>query len=467
MEEEHISAGKIDFVVGSEIQLKDILKTSGINLLLNSIISSGIVSAFITDEKYVILWAEGDSKKIDEIKSSFFPLFDKEGVPKAGALSPLTGEGEPACPAGRGELIRKTFYHEGEPIGHLFISSSGNMEHKFLSSLADIAQTAVDMLIKSGVKRMLTTELHTTIVHQSYEELLDKNRRLSASEKKYIELVETLEQKVEERTSELRKAHSTLLQQEKMASIGQLAAGIAHEINNPIGFIYSNLNTLGKYMLKIKEMLGAYKADSIANDRKTDELYRRLKMDFIMEDIPELVRQSMEGAERVRKIVADLKGFSHIDDSEEMAVDINKEIEKTINILAYESRDKAVFIKEYGEIPLFLCNPGLICQVFLNIILNALQACEGMVEIRIKTHYDGREISVSIADNGPGIPDDIIKRVFEPFFTTKEVGKGTGLGLTIVYDIIKSHGGDITIKSEKGKGTEFMILLPVKEQGNV
>jgi len=436
MEQKAKSDDRIDFVVGSELKLNDILSDSDVIPLLKTIVKAGAETTIIMNEKKEILWAEGImSEQIRDLK-----------------IAPRNSKLE-------------TLYHEGEPIGYLLITIPDSADEKYLAALVKVALTGFDTIIKNTTKRILATELHTNVVQQSYKDLLETNKRLSESESRYRELAQTLEQKVEERTAELKNAYARLLQQEKMASVGQLAAGIAHEINNPLGFIHSNLNTFGNYFKKLREILEFYKSKNQKSGLKikeAEDIYRKLNIDFIMGDIPELIRQSIEGTERVRKIISDLKGFSHIDDAQETFVDINAEIDKTISVLSHESKDRADFVRNYGDLPSFFCNPGLICQVFLNIILNAIQVSKRPVLIKITTYSDGRFIIIAIEDNGPGIPENIIGRIFEPFFTTKDVGKGSGLGLTVSYDIVKTHGGDIEVNSPQGKGTTFTISLPVK-----
>ncbi len=266
---------------------------------------------------------------------------------------------------------------------------------------------------------------------------------------------------------ELKATQSKILQQEKMASIGQLAAGVAHEINNPIGFISSNLGTLKKYIDRISDFITA-QSDAInkSGGAPLEELNRMresLKLDFIIEDTRELIDESIDGAERVRDIVLNLKNFSRVDKAESHHADINECIESTIKIVWNEIKYKAELKKDYGDIPLTKCYPQQLNQVFMNILVNAAHAIGKKGEISVKTWNGDGSIHVSIADTGCGISEKNINKIFEPFFTTKEVGKGTGLGLSIVYDIIKKHDGDISVKSEVGKGTEFIITIPVVE----
>lgn len=270
--------------------------------------------------------------------------------------------------------------------------------------------------------------------------------------------------------SELKSTQSRMLQQDKMASIGQLAAGVAHEINNPMGFIISNLNSLKKYTDKvisftnfqteaIEKLLLNVDVHQIADDLKAQK--KTLKLDYILSDLDNLIRESLEGAERVKKIVQELKSFSRIDATDFKAEDINEGLESTIKIVWNELKYNATVTKEYGDIPKTICNLGQLNQVFMNILVNAAQAMETQGEIIIRTSSDNDNIYVTISDTGAGIPADKLDRVFEPFYTSKDVGKGTGLGLSIAYDIIKKHNGEIRVESEVDKGTTFTLVLPI------
>ncbi len=296
-------------------------------------------------------------------------------------------------------------------------------------------------------------------------------KRLTKQLENNQHLLEKKHEELEAAYERLKSAQSQILQQEKMASIGQLAAGVAHEINNPTGFIMSNLNTLLKYSMKIKEFVSAQtevldtipKGIQISKDSidKLNEKRRAIKFDYIIEDISSLVNESIDGAQRIKRIVQDLKSFSRVDEAEYKLADINAGIESTINIIWNELKYKAVIIKELGDVPRTICNLGQLNQVFMNILINAAQAIKGSGEINIRTWNDADKIYISISDTGMGIPEDKLNRIFDPFFTTKPVGEGTGLGLSIAYDIVRKHEGDITVKSELGVGTTFIISIPV------
>ena len=260
-------------------------------------------------------------------------------------------------------------------------------------------------------------------------------------------------------TQERQQMQSFVFQQEKLASVGQLAAGVAHEINNPIGFISSNLGTLKKYIAKFMEYIAASMAGQ--EPEELQQLRKSLKIDFISNDINELISESVEGTERVREIVQNLKSFSRLDEVKCKEADINECLENTLKVIWNELKYKATVSKEYGKLPPIKCYPQQLNQVFMNFLVNAAQAIENRGEIRIKTWQDGKNIFVSISDTGQGIPAENISKLFEPFFTTKETGKGTGLGLSITHEIIQKHKGRIDVASKVGRGTTFTVTLPV------
>ena len=275
-----------------------------------------------------------------------------------------------------------------------------------------------------------------------------------------------MEVRIAEEVSKNREKDSILLHQDKLASIGQLAAGVAHEINNPMGFIMSNLRTLKNYTEAEQQYLNALEeAVKICcpeeQRRQLEDLCHRLDVSFIQEDIPPLITESLEGAERVKRIVHDLKDFARADGDGMKETDLNHCVQSTANIVRNEIRYVADLELNLGEIPLIVCNPQQINQVIANLLVNAAHAIDGHGRITVSTSRGQDTVLLSVTDTGCGIPLDIQKRIFDPFFTTKEVGKGTGLGLSISYDIIKKHGGEITLEREPGLGTTFMIRLPI------
>ena len=266
---------------------------------------------------------------------------------------------------------------------------------------------------------------------------------------------------------DLKTTHLRMVQQEKMASIGQLAAGVAHEINNPMGFISSNLETLGKYADRLRQFV-AVQDDALQSltDREAvamlGEARKRLKIDYLLEDIPALLSESNDGAMRVRTIVQNLKGFSRADLCEMEQADINECLERTINIAWNELKYKVTLERDFGELPLVRCYPQQLGQVFLNFLVNAAHAIDQQGTVTVTTRANGRFVSVAVTDTGCGIPEENREKIFEPFFTTKERGTGTGLGLSISYEIVQRHGGSIDVESEVGKGSTFRVNLPIE-----
>jgi signal transduction histidine kinase len=286
-----------------------------------------------------------------------------------------------------------------------------------------------------------------------------------------------LEEKVALRTSELTTANARLqqeqaalkamlqkvqetqnqlLQSEKMASIGQLAAGVAHEINNPIGFVNSNLGSLGRYIDSLMRLavLGAATPEG-------QTIKDEINLDFLRTDVVDLLKESQEGLDRVRKIVANLKDFSHVDQAEWQQADIVAGLESTLNVASHELKYKADIARELTPLPSVRCIPAQINQVFLNLLVNSAQAIRDHGTITLRSGVDGEFVWVEVQDSGCGMDETTKRRMFEPFFTTKPVGTGTGLGMSLTYDIIKKHGGEFVVDSTPGVGTRIRIRLPI------
>jgi len=290
-------------------------------------------------------------------------------------------------------------------------------------------------------------------------------RRLGAQE-----LTETLAAQ-RQLNKRLEEAHNQLLQSEKMASIGQLAAGIAHELNNPIGFVHSNLGTLEGYLRDIMEIIDAY-AEALAgelepaiNRKKLDDLREERDFAFVRQDIGQLLSESKDGLARVRKIVQDLKSFSHVSEQDWQWADLHQGLDSTLNIVWNELKYKCQVVKEYGDLPKVYCLISQLNQVFMNLLVNASHAIETKGTITIRTARRGEDaVSIEISDTGKGIAPEHLSRIFEPFFTTKPVGKGTGLGLSLSYGIVDHHHGRIEVDSQVGVGSTFRIILPITQE---
>lgn len=229
--------------------------------------------------------------------------------------------------------------------------------------------------------------------------------------------------------------------------MGQLVAGVAHELNNPIGYLYANMKELQKYIDLLKQ---------------SEEGKNEVSTEYIKEDIDQLIMESVEGSERVKTIVENLRKFSRLDEAEFKFADIHEGLDSTIMLIEKELGERVKLHKKYAEIPAISCMPGHLNQVFLNMLLNAIQAIDGDGNIWISTVIEDDNVIITFKDDGKGIPKKSIDKIFEPFFTTKPVGMGTGLGLSISYGIIQEHGGVIKVKSKKKKGTTFIISIPYK-----
>ncbi len=279
--------------------------------------------------------------------------------------------------------------------------------------------------------------------------------------------------KIQEQYETLKKTQVQLVQSEKMASIGQLAAGVAHEINNPIGYVNSNIGSLKNYIGDLSEYLDQLESfakkcnDLSAEEREKSvediiKLKEELEIDFVKEDIEELIKESIFGMDKVRDIVQSLKNFSRVDQEEDaQEANINECIEQTLKIVWNDLKYKCEVIRNLGDIPDIYCFPGQLNQVIMNLLVNAGHAIEEKGTIEITTYTENNDLFIKIRDTGNGIPPENLEHLFEPFFTTKPVGQGTGLGLSISYGIIKKHQGEISIESEVGVGTQFTIQLPI------
>lgn len=295
-------------------------------------------------------------------------------------------------------------------------------------------------------------------VSQRTRQLLEANKTLQEEKNEQVRL-----------NAQLQETQAHLIQSEKMASIGQLAAGIAHEINNPLGYIYSNLNSLKNYLNDILSFSEA--AEKLAQSLPEDngevlafhELKKKLDINYLKDDLGNLVDESLEGANRAREIVQNLRDFSRIDKQQRELFDIEAGIDATLNIIHNELKYKADIVKEYCGLEPFLCIGAQLNQVFMNLLVNAAHAIEEFGTIYIRTRYQEDQIRIEIEDTGKGIPEDIQTRIFDPFFTTKPVGKGTGLGLSLSYKIVEAHHGSIEVESVIDRGSLFRVCLPIQQ----
>jgi len=352
---------------------------------------------------------------------------------------------------------------------------------KMVTALMDRAERAMSTRTSDFGLFQTTVTLEEQVRTRTHEleTALRENERINRDLQHAKEL---MEQEIEERARahqalerereeqkilihKLEDAHCQLLQSEKLASIGQLAAGVAHEINNPIGFVNSNLGTLSTYVNDLLALINVYEQaepalDDAAAQARIAQARRDADIAYLREDIVSLINESIDGTSRVRRIVQDLRDFSRIGEADWQWTDLHAGIDSTLNVVRNEIKYKADVVREYGTLPQVECLPSQINQVLMNLLVNAAQAIAEHGTITIRTGASDQQVWVAISDTGCGIDHEHLQKIFDPFFTTKPVGKGTGLGLSVSYGIIEKHGGRIEVASERGKGTTFTIWLP-------
>lgn len=297
-----------------------------------------------------------------------------------------------------------------------------------------------------------------------------KMNQLEALVQQRTERIAAQNRQLEDKIDELNQTRAQLIQSEKLAAIGQLAAGIAHEINNPMGFVHSNLDVLAGYADAIAQISTACEQlqqtssqgkDTTFERENLSRLKRELDFAYILEDLPQLIQEALGGAARVKEIVADLKDYSHMKQVEMAPENLNQLIEQAINISKNETKYHVNIIKDLVALPLVPCWRNKLTQVILNLLVNASQSIEHDGQITIRTRADKKRVNIAVEDNGCGIAPEHLDKIFDPFFTTKEIGTGTGLGLHISHSIIESHGGTLSVESTLGRGSIFIITLPI------
>jgi PAS domain S-box-containing protein len=315
-------------------------------------------------------------------------------------------------------------------------------------SVQDITQRTLDAQALRESRDQLEARVQTRTA-----DLHALNKILHAEKERMVVLIKELEA-----------AQSQLLQSERMASIGQLAAGVAHEINNPVGFVNSNLGSLQHYVVDLLRLLSAYgRVESALPQefaQQIGDVKKEIDFEFMRDDITVLLNESLDGLKRVTRIVQDLKNFSHVEESESQWADLEAGIESTLRVVWNELKYKAEVVKEFAGVPQIKCYPFQLNQVFMNLLVNASHAIEERGKITVRTGFDDQQVWVQVQDTGKGIPPENLPKIFDPFFTTKPVGKGTGLGLSLAYGIVQKHQGHIEVSSEVGKGTVFTVFLP-------
>lgn len=329
----------------------------------------------------------------------------------------------------------------------------------------DRTQRVLDT-VRQGAFDYLIKPCDLDVLELSVERALEK-RTLLRNEQRYKQELEQHNVELERRKTELERLQAQIIHSEKMASLGQLAAGVAHELNNPAGFIYGNMELLSQCAAGIERLLRFYQQAQLPESLVSEINAIKLEIDYenTLVDIRSIIADCHNGAERIRDIVQNLRLFSRLDEAEFKKIDLCEGIESTIRLLSqYYGPGHLTLERDYGELPQISCYAGQLNQVWMNLLVNAAQATGTSGKVRISTRKEKQMAVVTVSDNGCGIAPEHLKRVFDPFFTTKPVGEGTGLGLSISYGIIKHHGGWLNVESCQGVGTSFVVTIPIESK---
>lgn len=317
--------------------------------------------------------------------------------------------------------------------------------------------------LQLGAADYLTKPCELEVLGFSVERALER-RQLMLTARNYRADLERQNVELAARKAQLERLQAQIVHSEKMAGLGQLAAGIAHELNNPAGFIYGNMDLIKTYLGRLELTLSIYERTSLPCEEAADLRLTKKQIGYeeLLPDLRSMIADCAEGAERIRDVVKNLRLFSRLDEAEFKRVDLHESIESTIRLLShYYGADRIRLVREYGTLPLVNCYAGQLSQVWTNLLVNAAQAVDGDGEVKISSRLEGESAVITIGDNGCGIEPNELRRIFEPFFTTKPVGEGTGLGLSITYGIIEKHRGTIHVESVLGTGTNVVVSIPI------
>ena len=354
------------------------------------------------------------------------------------------------------------------PAGYILWRESPNQITESLDGALRVKNIVADLkcLAGSEMKESVMADVNK-ILKSSHNIVSCEIKNLADTECELQALNSSLEARIEEELTKNRTKDLVLMvmHQEKLSSVGRLAAGMAHEINNPISFVTTNLRVLSDYLLQMGEYLTLqqeFLAGMVTEEQRREltAAALRLRISTIRHDGPAIIAESLEGVQRVARIVSDLKSFSRVDTPDYEPAELTACLESALTIVATELKQLATVDKEYRELPTILCHPAQLNQVFLNLLHNAGQAVTPPGRITLKSWFDEGFVYASVEDNGHGIPEELRERIFDPFFTTRDVGQGTGLGLSISHNIITNHHGELAVESVVGVGTTFTVKLP-------
>jgi signal transduction histidine kinase len=388
--------------------------------------------------------------RLDELLDA--PGLEKIGLPLCDllggdcAMTDETGKtlwGQPSPEARREPLTL-----ELEPVGYLVSCSAS-------PAMLTAARNLMQTLLRAQIRFKMASTLHLESVAEDFESLKREHARLSESEARYKTLSEELEARVKKQVGELEERQQMLYEAEKLASVGQLAAGMAHEINNPLGFVRSNLSTFEKYLSKFAELK--------SHPGSTAEAWQALDLDFILEDSIDLLHDSVKGMERIARIVADLKAYSNVDRASEEYADLNNCLHEAVSMVEAQLPPGIHFRLDLLPLPSIVCLPGHLNQLFFNIIRNAVLAIADSGrpgEVKISSEADDEGIHIRVHDTGIGMTKEQIDHAFEPFYTTRQVGAGIGLGLATARNVVQAHSGRISLDSQPDVGTTVTLFFP-------
>ena len=380
--------------------------------------------------------------------------------------------------SGRSVLVPDV-HDSAEPLHRLTVDALGYRSllavplrvHERVFGVLAVSADEPGRLGESDLELLTTVANHVALAvdrAQSFQTIEDLSRGLEDKVRVRTEQLRTANDDLQSAYRELQSTQMQLIQREKLASVGQLVAGVAHELNNPIGFVYSNVSTLEDFVRRLRGMLDVYRQEPLPDGQRArlQAEWDTRKIDYALKYLDSMTQGIKEGAERARKIVRDLRVFARSDDDVWQPVDLHGEIDSSLTLLNHLLRDRVAVERTLGDLPPVECVRSQIDQVFLNLLANAAQAIQGPGTISIDTRVEDGMAVVEIADTGPGIAPDVIGRIFDPFYTTKPVGDGTGLGLSISYEILKKHGGDIRAENRRHRtGAVFVVRLPIVRKG--
>lgn len=339
-----------------------------------------------------------------------------------------------------------------------------------MASGVDRTQRVLDA-VRLGAFDYLIKPVELDTLELSVERALERRALLRAARNHKRDL-ETWNEELRRSKSELERMQAQMVHSEKMASLGQLAAGVAHELNNPAGFIYGNMELLRDCAADLRRLLDFYETAKLDDEsvERALALKEEIHYEETLADLSSMIDDCHEGAARIRDVVQNLRIFSRLDEAEFKKVDIHEGLESTVRLLSrYYGAGRVALERDFGELPVVDCYAGQLNQVWMNLLVNAAQAVGGEGRVRVETRREGERVTVRVSDDGCGIKPENLKKIFDPFFTTKPVGEGTGLGLSVTYSIVERHGGTISVESRLGEGTTFTVALPVdaKRAGEV